>query len=152
MDDTEESSNRSSERRNTTPYSSTFREDENRKRADGKGEFDWDSRHPPKTKNFDSEEAYREAYEQWARHVERRIGIDPDNWPHRMNVSDTVDMCREVLDISRSTFYRWFRSLFEFDAQTMPIGRKAAFREKVIETIMCSDEINREMSGIDGDV
>jgi hypothetical protein len=120
--------------------------DESRRRADGEGRYDWDSERPPKTDDFESEDAYREAYEQWRRHVQRQIGIDPENWPLRMNVSDTIDLCEEVFDISRSTFYRHYRRLFEFDAQAMPIGRKAAFREDIIESVMDSDEIDRSLA------
>jgi hypothetical protein len=116
---------------------------DDRKRADGEGLCDWDSEQAPKTRHFESEEAFRKAYEQWRRHVQRQIGIDPKNWPHRMNVGDTCDMCKEVFNISRSTFYRTYRLLFEFEAQGLIPGRKEAFREDVIERILESDNIDR---------
>ena len=150
MSDTRENSDQepdseNAERRRSYPY--RWEEEDERKRADGEGRCDWDERYVPKTKHFDSEEAYQEAYDQWSRHVQRRIGIDPENWPRRMNVSDTIEMCKQVFGISRSTFYRYYRILFTFDAQTIPIGRKTAFREDVIVNILGTDEIERGITG-----
>ncbi len=122
-------------------------ENERRKRADGKGREEWDDAIAPRTSDFDSEEAYQQAYEEWARHVKRRIGIDPENWPRRMNVSDTIEMHKKVFGISRSTFYRYFRYQFDFNAQVCPLGRKAEFRENVIWKIMISDNVDRERAG-----
>lgn len=121
--------------RSESSYSSSYRAkgrfSESRKRAGGAGVREWDDNSPPNPAFFEKEENYQKAYCQWCRHVERTAGIDPREWPQRMNVSDTVEMFDEALGISRSTFYRKYRPAIKYDLQPL-LGKKLADREEVI--------------------
>ena len=111
------------------------REREKRKRADGEDIWDWDSIYAPSPSSFDSQETYMEAFRQWCRFAEHVTGADPRDWPEKMNVSDTIELFEETLGVSRTVFYRRYRSMVSFNDQFLT-GKKLTDREEPFRVIV----------------
>lgn len=132
-----------SEKQRSSRPTSLRRERETRKRGGGEDNRDWDSDSPPKEEHFETEEGYQKAYRQWKRHVERKVGLEVEEWPRLVNVSTTAEMYEEACGISRSTFYRRHRWTLDFDAQPIN-GKVIARRDKVISNILITETVNRK--------
>lgn len=76
-----------------------------------------------------------EAFRQWCRYAKHVTGADPRDWPEKMNVSDTVELFEETLGVSRSVFYRRYRSMVRFNEQILT-GKKLTDREEPFQVIM----------------